>query len=75
MGSFVFLRGHWSLFCFYYEEALSCFVKRTLWANVSSQRATLTFTANSDHRADVACQWETLAQQIYKKMETLQAKS
>ena len=66
MGSFVFLRGHWSLFCFYYE-ARSCCVKRTLWANVSSQRAALTFTVSSDHWADVACQWETLAQQIYKK--------
>ena len=33
------------------------------------------FTANSDHHANVACQWETLAQQVYIEqiMETLQA--
>ena len=59
--------GHYIIFCLYCEAALSSSLKHTLWANVSLQWATLTFTGNLDNRANVACQWETLAQQVYIK--------
>ena len=65
LTSFAFLYGHWSLFCSYCEAAPS-FLKHTLWADVFLLRATLMFIVNSDHQANVACQWETLAQQIYR---------
>ena len=68
--------GH-SIVCLYCEAALSSCLKHTLWANVSSQWATLTFTVNLDNQANVACLWETLAQPVYIKkiMETLLAES
>ena len=63
MSNFAFLRSHCSASIVKQHRVL--FKTRSAGLCISFQRANLTFTANSDQRANVACQWETLAQQVY----------